>query len=478
MTTNLDDRSPAAGADAPVPDRTDRSARAALRALAMRLHFYAGVFVGPFLLVAALSGALYAATPMLEDAVYDHELHVPAAQSSLPLAEQIRAAQQVMGGEAPSAVRPAPKPGDTTRVMFSDPSLGDSTSRAIFVNPADGEVRGDLPVYGTSGVLPLRTWIDDFHRSLHLGAPGRWYSELAASWLWVIALAGLFLWLTRPRKPKTDATAARSRRRFARARIAKVHGATGTALLIGFLFLSASGLTWSLMAGGNISTLLAALGWSTPQLPTALTQATPPGGAGKHDHSAHAGASGSAAADMGTYDRVLAAARTQDFMDSPKVEIAPPAKPGKAWTVTEIDRGWPTQVDAVAVDPATMKITGKAVFEDFPLAAKLTRWAIDLHMGTLFGLWNQLALVVLALGLAAGVVGGYLVWWKRRPTRGSAWALGRAPARRFLRTAPWPLTAAVAVVAIGVGVLVPLLGISLAVFLAVDSILAAAAKTA
>lgn len=31
--------------------------------LAMRIHFYIGFFVGPFLLIAALSGIFYALTP-------------------------------------------------------------------------------------------------------------------------------------------------------------------------------------------------------------------------------------------------------------------------------------------------------------------------------------------------------------------------------------------------------------------------------
>ena len=42
--------------------------------------------------------------------------------------------------------------------------------------------------------MPLRAWFDELHRTLHLGAIGRNYSELAASWLWVISLGGLVLW--------------------------------------------------------------------------------------------------------------------------------------------------------------------------------------------------------------------------------------------------------------------------------------------
>ncbi len=85
--------------------------------------------------------------------------------------------------------------------MFVDPSLGESESRAIFVDPISLRVKGDMTVYGTSGILPLRQWIDYAHRSLLLGDSGRLYSELAASWMWVAALGGIALWaMTRPKR--------------------------------------------------------------------------------------------------------------------------------------------------------------------------------------------------------------------------------------------------------------------------------------
>src|SRR5690606_31904930 len=97
--------------------------------------------------------------------------------------------------------------------------LGESESRAVFVDPGTGEVRGDLTVYGTSGALPLRAWLDHLHRNLHLGEPGRLYSELAASWLGVVALAGLGLWVQRVRRsraPRDLLRPARGRRGYRR----------------------------------------------------------------------------------------------------------------------------------------------------------------------------------------------------------------------------------------------------------------------
>src|SRR5690606_6506666 len=109
-------------------------------------------------------------------------------------------------------------------------------------------------------------------------------------------------------------------------------------------------------------------------------------------------------------DSVLVAARHAGI-DAGKVEIRPPAQAGKAWTVTEIDRSWPTQVDAVAIDPRDLSVVDRTRFDDFPLAAKLTRWGIDAHMGALFGVANQLVLIAFAVCLIVMIVWGYLMWW-------------------------------------------------------------------
>jgi uncharacterized iron-regulated membrane protein len=151
------------------------------------------------------------------------------------------------------------------------------------------------------------------------------------------------------------------------------------------------------------------------------------------------------------------------------VDIKPPAKAGTAWTVAEAGREWPATASAVAIDPAAEKVTSRADFQDFGLAAKLTRWAIAAHMGLLFGLPNQLVLLAVALGLAAMVVWGYVMWWKRRPARGSALAVGRpAPRGAFLRGHWAGVLAAIAAMVL-VGIFLPLLGWSLLAFILLDA---------
>ena len=219
-----------------------------VKAFVARLHFYAGLLVAPFLLVAAITGTLYVLTPQIEDIVYRDALVARTQGEARPLAEQAAAARAMVGPDlALFAVRPAPEAGRTTRVMFADPSLGESQTRAIFVDPASLAIQGDMTVYGTSGILPLRTTLDLLHRNLLLGDLGRLYSELAASWLWVVALGGLFLFAWR-----RTGRAARANPANATLRTRRRHGLAGVTLLLGLVFLSATGLTWSQWAGGRI----------------------------------------------------------------------------------------------------------------------------------------------------------------------------------------------------------------------------------
>ena len=478
-----------------VPTRPGRPARRPgwFGALLLRLHFYAGLLVGPFILVAAVSGALYALAPAIEQSVYRHELHAPVADTRLTLAEQTEIARDHIGESAatPSAVRPAPEPGDTTRIMFAADELGSSESRAVFVDPGTGEVRGDLTVYGTSGALPLRTWLDQLHRNLHLGDLGRLYSELAASWLGIVALAGLGLWIVRIRRSRTKKDFVRpGRGRTGYRRLFTWHTSIGIWVLLGALFLSATGITWSQYAGGNVDSLRATFDWQTPAVDTSLpgdhAEHGPAGAAGGED--AHHGQAGGGTADAGTadgggadggavadgrvvdpalFDAVLATAQ-QVNVNTGLVEIRPAAEQGTAWVVQEIQRSYPTEVDAVAVDPETLQTVHRVDFSEFPLAAKLTRWGIDAHMGSLFGLANQLVLFVLASGIAAMVVLGYLMWWKRRPTREPRPLAGMPPRRGVLRGAPWWGTGAVLAGAVLVGWWLPLVGWTLAGFVVLD----------
>lgn len=456
-----------------------------------RLHFYIGLFVGPFILIAALTGTLYVLTPQVEQWLYKTELTTQSSanEQAQPLSAQIAAARKTLPHPLQiKSVRPAPSEGETTRILFNDPEIDRYRARTVFVDPVTLDIRGELASYGTSGILPFRTAIDFMHTDLLLGPVGRYYSELAASWMWVAALGGIVLWWQQRRSfssnVKVQKNSANNLQKNKSAGFVKArsnHAKTAIWISLGLIFFSATGLTWSKWAGGNISEWRNQIGWVTPavsrQLPTTQTEQThhnmshAMGG----EHAEHMNMGGGvdeiihrAALDLSVdpfFDGVEKAAR--DFgIDAGKIEIVPVYQPNSAWEVREIDRSWPTQVDAVAVDPVTDKVVDHANFADFPIVAKLIRWGIDAHMGVLFGLPNQLILAAFGIALCAVIIWGYRMWWMRRAmsqnrteTLTESW-LKLSPAMR------------ITVVACGVffGFALPMMGCSLLVFCVFDVI--------
>jgi uncharacterized iron-regulated membrane protein len=429
--------------------------------LAMRLHFYAGILIAPFILVTALSGGLYALAPTIESVVYQDLLTTNSAGPTQSVAAQVQAAELVRPDLTVAAVRPASEPGETSRVMFTDPSLGESKRLAVFVDAVTGESVGESVVYGSSNALPLRTWISEFHRHLHLGEPGRIYSELAASWMWIVAIGGVVLWVRRHRRGGRLLTVDRSV--SGRARTRNWHGVVGLWIAVGLVFLSATGLTWSKYAGENISELRSALSWTTPATTTSISGT---GGEAMGDHAGHDMSTSFVlrdvlGANVGRIDSVLGTARAQGI--DGKVEVSIPAEADTAFVVTQTRQPFAFSTSSIAVDGATNTIVDDNDFADWPVAAKLTAWGIALHMGILFGVANQILLALLAAALVTVVVRGYLMWWKRRPT-------ARPPVRGGLRGLPVWQIAAVVVIGVGVGWFVPLLGISVLAFLLVDAL--------
>ncbi|TJZ54060.1 PepSY domain-containing protein [Streptomyces piniterrae] len=455
--------SPPSDNDSPRPN----SSRQGVRALLARLHFYAGVFVAPFLILAALTGLAYAFAPQLDQLVYSDQLTVEKVEGRPhPLADQVAAARaDHPEGTLDSVITPA-DPEETTRVVLAVPELGEK-QRTVFVDPYTNEVKGALTTSFNS--TPVTTWLGDLHRNLHLGEPGRLYSETAASWLWVIAAAGLVLWLSRARARR----AKRIRRallpdRSARGvrRTRSWHAATGVWVALGLFFLSATGLTWSNYAGARFETLLDKVHSRTPELNTSLASA-PGGTQGQHGHHGGSGSSKQSVDPVSDIGPVLATARQAGLTGT--VKLTPPADEHSAWSVAQNDKVWPVHLDQVAVDADKREVTAANRWSDYPLLAKLTKLGIQAHMGVLFGLANQLLLAATAIGLLFITVMGYRMWWQRRPTRADRNApLGKPPVRGAWRQLPLPVLLLGAPAVAAIGWTLPVLGVTLLGFLAAD----------
>jgi uncharacterized iron-regulated membrane protein len=232
------------------------------------------------------------------------------------------------------------------------------------------------------------------------------------------------------------------------------HASTGIWVGVVLLILSATGLTWSTYAGARFDLVQDAFDSQSVAPDTTL---------GHEGHSG--GGSRGADVDVSDVDTVLAAARAEGLGGS--VEITPAA--GEAWTVAQVDNVWPVHYDAVAVDPSTGTVTDHIRWADQPLLAQLSKLGVQAHMSVLFGLFNQIVLALTAIGLLCMIGWGYRMWWQRRPTRADRRRpMGDPPGRGTWRNLPRVPLVIGAVVVAALGWAIPLLGVSLLAFLAID----------
>lgn len=471
-----------------------------VRAMIHRMHFYAGVFVGPFILIAAVTGLLYAAAPSIESIVDHDKMYVPASDvhshQRVDVTDQIRTAAERHPNLTFSGVQIRNDDRATTRVLFNDPSLpSKSYRRVVMVNPYTGEVVGDTVQFGSSSSLRFREWTDRAHRNLFLGEPGRIYAETAAAWLGVLTVSGLVMWWRKvyDKNKKKRATGSESysssKPLTGRPKSMRRHAIIGTWACLGMLFLTATGLTWSKYAGAQIADWRVQLNWAKPTPDTTVSQSVGSPDAfmdhshhgGHGDHSGHGGMSSDSPA-LTPHDSVLEAQNHVDtVMSSAKqagikasFEATAPAAPGEAWTVTDLRVPWYFSHDSVSVDGETGRVVDTVWFKDWPFAAKLAEWGIQLHMGILFGIMSQVALGALAIMICIIVVRGYMMWWQRRPTRnrnGFRSNFGRAPRRGAWRRSSIIGFAVAAILLIGYGLLAPLFAISALAFLALDIVI-------
>ncbi|MGH3882149.1 MAG: PepSY-associated TM helix domain-containing protein [Pseudonocardiaceae bacterium] len=456
MTLALENDPPAEPQEA-VPDR------GGLRPLLWRLHFLGGFLAAPVVVSLALTGILFAWNPQIETALHRDALTATAPGLDRPLREQVAAARETHPEWTVVTVVPAAAGGkQTTAVTLSPPGAAGAEfghapgTVTAYVDPASARVTGQIAEQQRPG-----EWLRSLHSSWRLGPVAEPVTELAASWVLVSLLTGVYLWWPRTRRGLQRALRPRLHRP-GRGRWRWVHSSIGMVLLVPMLALIGSGLSWTSYAGAWIDVARAQLDSATPAVSTGLGSS---GSAPAHEHHAGHDAAGGPAVDAAAGIDQVATAATRAGLGGP-VAITPATAGGEAWTVARQDSRWPVELTTVAVDPASGAVADRVSWADYPLLAKATTLGIAFHQAELFGLANQIGLTAMAAGLIVLVLAGYRMWWLRRPAGG----LGAPPPLGpLLRRAP-------ITVLIGFGlllVLLPTLGVAFVVLLVLERIVRA-----
>jgi len=418
-----------------------------------RWHFYAGIFCIPFVVVLAISGAIYLFKAEIEGwAERSYDRLEQGGDAALASAQISAALAAVPGSTFESYELPA-APEAAARVLVRS----EAGSRRVYVDPTSLEILGSV-----SERDRFMRQIFRLHGELLMGNRGSNLVELAACWTIVMVLTGLVLWW--PRQGRGLAGVVWPRLHGGRRLLWRdMHAVTGVWISLVTLALLFSGLPWAKFWGDYLKsarrftgTAVARQEWSNDGGRSEAAGAA--GAARGGEHAGHAGHGGGGrrsapveltTADLAAIDIVAATVKPLG-LDAPVVLAPAPGGKGR-WTAKSTTANRPRRVDLV-VDGGSGEIVRREDFSTKHPIDKLVAVGIAFHEGRLFGWPNQLLLLITAAGLVLVCVSAVWLWLRRRdPGKLGAPPPGISPRRSV------PLVATV----VALGVLLPSFGLSL-----------------
>ena len=438
---------------------------------AWRWHFYAGLYVIPFLILLSVTGIIMVWFSAIAPE-YGEKIALAPEGTTLSVTEQTEAALAVYpGGTVTDYIAPyGPKTPALVKVTAGE------VRHVLAVDPYRGAVLRDT-VEGDT----WEEWADHLHGELGLAKPNKAYGdfviEVAASLALLLVVTGLYLAWPRDGKglramfvPDFSAQG--------RAFWKSLHltlGSWASGLLILFLI---SGLSWAGVWGGKFvqawSTFPAEKWDNVPlsdathasmnhtakeNVPWALEQTPMP------ESGSEAGVTGLAAGVAPSFETIEALARSLGVQG--RVHITAPGGEAGVWTIAQDsmnnDSTDPTADITAHVDQFTGKILADVRFADYSLAGKAMAVGIPLHMG-LMGLWNAVLNIAFCLVLLVVSVTSVVMWWKRRPTGARRLAAPPVPA-------DVPLARGMVLIALAMSLAFPVLGLTLLAVLALDLVI-------
>ncbi|ARU28206.1 PepSY domain-containing protein [Cellvibrio sp. PSBB006] len=396
-----------------------------------RWHFYAGIFCIPFVILLAITGAIYLFKPYYEswqEAQY-HGLTV--TQDALSPNQHIAAALaqfpsgKLLSYRLPQAVDEA--------VMIN---VQADQVWHVFVNPYTGEVVGKQ-----ARSDKLMNIVKTIHGELLAGNVGSILVELAACWAIVLIVTGLYLWWPRTSRRLAGVLYPRVRqgnRVFWR----DLHAVTGIWISSLALFLLITGLPWALVWGSALKEVRA---FELKPVQQDWTQS-------RQEEHQHWRAQASDVFDL--TPAVLA--KAQALQLAPPVELSVANAHHHTWKASSQTPNRPLRADVwIQHDGNIEKQSG---FADKALLDRAIGVGIAAHEGYLFGWFNLLLGVLTCTGLILISVSGFILWRKRKPQS----TLG-APSPQPMR-----LNIVVIVITFGLALLLPLMAISLITILLLE----------
>ncbi|MFN3718282.1 MAG: PepSY-associated TM helix domain-containing protein [Rhizobium rhizophilum] len=385
---------------------------------AWRWHFYAGLYVAPFLLMLAVTGLimLWTATLFGRDG---EKTYVVTPQATLAsVSAQAEAAVRELPGQIVQYIAPRT---DEQASLFRI-NQGE-TAFMVAVDPYKAETLGYWQ--RRDGLYDLASTI---HGTLLIGDLGDRLIEIAAGFGIMLVVTGLYLWWPRDGRGfgsvLVPQLSARGRQLWKSLHL--TIGFYASLFLVVFLL---SGLTWAGIWGEKFTQA-----WSTfpaekwdnvplsdkthasmnhggiKQVPWTLER-TPMPASGSD-----AGVTGTPEGQPVTLDAIVALARTLGL--DQRFQLAFPGDETAVWTISRDtmsnDSANPLMDRTVHIDQYSGRILADVGFGDYGAAGKAMAAGIAFHEGDM-GLWNLVLVNVFCLSIIFLSVSGFVMWWKRRP---------------------------------------------------------------
>lgn len=451
----------------PADDREGKTLSRKFYMAAWRWHFYAGLYVIPFMLMLAITGLMMMYFNVIETRFGDRILAKSGTHQPL-VTQADTAANALPEGTVSQYIAPLE---DNLASMFLVNSGG--KQHVVTLDPVTTEIR-DTIIKDESWFY----WASDVHGELLIGDLGDRLIEIAAGLGIILIVTGFYMWwpwggkgLASVLWPDFRAT----RRTFWK----ELHVTSGFYISVFLFFFLISGLAWAGIWGGQFVqawSTFPAEKWDNVPLsddihadmnhgvlhdaPWGLEQ-TPMPASGST-----AGALGLADGTPVNLDTVTAFARTIGFNGQFRVNL-PRGETG-VYTISADtmsgDSVAPTGDRTIHIDQYSGKVLADVGYADYSVAAKSMAVGIALHQGDL-GWWNVIANTLFCLTVIFLCISGIVMWWLRRPSSShiNAMRLSPPPMPRNL-----PLWKGAVFMMLALSLAFPLTGITLVTVLAID----------
>ncbi|WP_414718405.1 PepSY-associated TM helix domain-containing protein [Thaumasiovibrio subtropicus] len=438
--------------------------------LIWRWHFYAGLFVVPFMLMLSVTGIIMLFDKEIELARHAERLLVETQQDQVPFSAQLEAVKSAYPNTTITQFITAQTEDTANRfsVRFADGQVLFAT-----VDPYSGEVLGAIDRKESWHQLA-----NDIHGTLLIGDTGDYLIEIAASLTILLLVTGIYLWLPSDNASKAGFLKIR-RNNGTRTMMRDIHANLGGTLAIILLFFVISGLAWAGFWGGQFVqpwNTFPAQKWSDvplsdmnhkqlnhlaeEEVPWNL-ELTPVPASHQHHVETHQNNSTGYSIDI---DTLIADIESLGYI---KYKLYFPRGETGVFTVSANtmsgDITNPTQDRTTHFDQYSGEVLADVNWNDYGVVAKLMAAGIALHQGDI-SVVNKVVNLLLCIAFIVISVTGIMMWWKRRPQ--NAIRLGAPP--RFTQPGIWK-SALVTLLLISVAF--PLAGATILVVLAIDALI-------